>query len=118
MVKQMSFRIIIMLTMLFGLIAAFGCDAARGGAAVYLENVDIGTVYMEGKPVSGLPSAKVNVVLKVSANQVRISQVDGTTTIKLLPSGATVVSGPEGLVFSGVKSDQVEIQWPKDQAAK
>lgn len=118
MMKRISFRIIFLFIMLAGLAAAFGCDAARGGAAVYLENVDIGVVSMEGKPVSGLPSAKVTVVLKVSANQVRVSQVDGKTTIKLLPSGATVVSGPEGLVFNGVKPEQVEIQWPKEGAGK
>jgi hypothetical protein len=92
-----------------GLIASLGCGAT--GADVYLEGVSIGSVSVEGKPVSGLPSQKVNVVLNVNANRITISTVGGDTTIKLSPSGATIVSGPNGIIFSGVKSDQVQIKW-------
>ncbi|HAV10036.1 MAG TPA: hypothetical protein DCX22_00205 [Dehalococcoidia bacterium] len=118
MMKSMYFRFICLFSILIGLIAVFGCDAARGGATVYLEGVNMGAVSMEGKPLTGLPSSKVNVVLKVSANQVRISQANGKTTIKLLPSGATVVTSAEGISFTGVKTEQVEMQWPQDQVAQ
>ncbi len=78
----------------------------------------MGSVSMEGKPVTGLPSSKINVVLKVSANQVRISQSNGKTTIKLMPSGATIVTSSDGISFTGVKAEQVEMQWPQDQVTQ
>jgi hypothetical protein len=106
-------RIALLTLLLAGLFAALGCDDAmvRGGAEVVLEGISVGSVSMEGKPVSGLPSQTVNMVLKVSASEVRISTTSGKTTIKLNPSGATVSIGPDGTTFTGVKPDQVVIQW-------
>jgi 1-acyl-sn-glycerol-3-phosphate acyltransferase len=51
------------------------------------------------------------VLLKVATNEVRVNTSSGKTTIKLNPSGATVVIAPEGTTFTGVKADQIEIQW-------
>jgi hypothetical protein len=96
-----------------GLVGNLGCTSS--GADVYLEGVSIGSVTVEGKPVTGLPSQTVNIVLKVNATQVHISTAGGQTTIKLSPSNATIVTGPNGTTFSGVKSDQVQIQWPTTQ---
>jgi hypothetical protein len=96
-----------------GLFANIGC--ATTGADVYLEGVTIGSVTVEGKPVSGLPSQTVNIVLKVNAKQINISTAGGQTTIKLSPSNATIVTGPNGTSFTGVKPEQVEIQWPGTQ---
>ncbi|MGA7677803.1 MAG: hypothetical protein WCA51_05475 [Dehalococcoidia bacterium] len=92
-----------------GLFANLSCGAT--GADVYLEGVTIGSVSVEGKPVSGLPSQKVNLLLNVNANKITISTTGEETTIKLSPSGATIVSGPNGINFSGVKPEQVEIKW-------
>jgi hypothetical protein len=96
-----------------GLFANLGCTTS--GADVYLEGVTIGSVTVEGKPVSGLPSQTVNIVLKVDAKQINISTSGGQTTIKLSPSNATIVVGPNGTSFTGVKPDQVEIKWPGTQ---
>jgi hypothetical protein len=96
-----------------GLFANLSCTTS--GANVYLEGVTIGSVTVEGKPVSGLPSQTVNIVLKVDAKQINISTAGGQTTIKLSPSNATIVSGPNGTSFTGVKPEQVEIQWPGTQ---
>ena len=93
-----------------GLFAIPGCST--GGADVYLENVTLGSVTIEGKPVTGLPSQTVNVVLKVHAKQINLSTSGGQTTIKLSPSDATIVTGPNGTSFTGVKPEQVKIQWP------
>jgi hypothetical protein len=92
-----------------GLFANLSCSSS--GADVYLEGVSIGSVTIEGKPVSGLPSQTVNIVLKVDAKQINISTADGQTTIKLSPSNATIVTGPNGISFTGVKPEQVEIKW-------
>ena len=96
-----------------GLFANLSCSTS--GADVYLEGVSIGSVTVEGKPVSGLPSQTVNIVLKVNAKQINISTSGGQTTIKLSPSNATIVVGPNGTSFTGVKPEQVEIKWPGTQ---
>jgi hypothetical protein len=118
--KAFIIRLTLLVLMIATLIVALGCDDAlvRGGADVVLEGVSVGSVSMEGKPVSGLPSQKVNLVLKVATNQVVINNSGGKTTIKLNPSGATVVITPDGTTFTGVKSDQVIIQWQSETATK
>jgi hypothetical protein len=97
------------------ILAGAGCGS-YGGADVYLENVNIGSVSVEGKPVTGLPTQKVNIVLKTNASKVMVSQSAGKTTIKLQPSEAVITSGPDGISFTGVKPEQVEIKW--EAAAK
>ena len=84
-----------------------------GGADVYLEGVSIGSVSLEGKPVTGLPTQNVNIVLKTNSSKVMVSQSGGKTIIKLQPSNAVITSGPDGISFTGVESDQVEIKWEK-----
>src|SRR4030042_806909 len=73
--------------------------------------VNIGSMSIEGKPLSGLPSQKVDVVLNVNANRITISKTGEATTIKLSPSNAIIVSTPNGITFTGVKQEQVEIKW-------
>jgi hypothetical protein len=89
---------------------SIGCDS-YGGADVYLENVNIGSVSVDGKPVSGLPTQKLNILLKTGANKVMVSQTSGKTTIKLEPSGAVITSSTEGITFTGVDSSQIEFKW-------
>jgi hypothetical protein len=117
--KTLAVRITLLALLITGLAAALGCDSVvRGGADVVLEGVSMGSVSMEGKPLQGMPSQKVNLVLKVATNQVVINTSGSTTTLKLNPSGATVVIAPEGTTFTGVKSDQVEIQWQTTDSSK
>ena len=91
--------------------ASLGCEATSGCADIYLEGATVGSVTIEGKPVTGLPSQKVNIVLKVCASSITISTTGDKTTIKASPSGATVVSGPDGITFTDVPSEQIELKW-------
>jgi hypothetical protein len=82
-----------------------------GGADVYIEKVSIGSVSVAGKPVSGLPTQNVNIILKTGANKVVVSQADGKTIIKLQPSAAVITSDNTGISFTGVEPEQVELKW-------
>ena len=93
-----------------GLVANLGCGTT-GCADVYLEDVTIGSMSFEGKPLSGLPSQKVDVILNVNANRVTMSTNGEDTIIKLSPSNAVIVSNPSGITFTGVKPEQIEIKW-------
>ena len=100
-------------TALFLLLLAGTACSNYGGADIYLEGVNIGSISVEGKPITGLPSQSVNIVLKTNANKVVVSQSGGKTTIKLQPSGAVITSGPDGISFTGVQPEQVEFKWDK-----
>jgi hypothetical protein len=106
MVAMLALTVIVTL----GLIANLGCGAT-GCADVYLEGVTIGSMSIEGKPLGGLPSQKVDVVLNVNANRITISTNGEDTIIKLSPSDAVIVSSPSGITFTGVEPEQVEIKW-------
>jgi hypothetical protein len=112
-----SGKTIIIATLFVLLAASVGCDS-YGGADVYLQNITLGTLSIEGKPVTGLPTQKVNIVLKTGASKVLVSQSGGKTVITLQPSGAVVTSSSEGLSFTGVKPEQVEIKWTTDNTTK
>jgi len=73
---------------------------------------------MEGKPVTGLPAQTVNIVLKTNASKILVSQSGGKTIIKLQPSGAVITSSSDGLSFTGVKPEQVELKWNSDNSTK
>ena len=105
-------KVAVLVLLIFGLIACLGCGTARGGADIYIEGISIGSVSMEGKPVTGLPSQKVNLVLNVNANKITISESDGETTIKCSPSGATIIiSEPDGTTFTDVDPEDIEMKW-------
>jgi hypothetical protein len=113
---QMNYKpaTVIALTAALGLSLLAGAACGNyGGADVYLEGVSIGSVSLEGKPVTGLPTQNVNIVLKANASKIMVSQSGGKTIIKLQPSNAVITSGPDGISFTGVESDQVEIKWEK-----
>ncbi|MCX6009524.1 MAG: hypothetical protein NTW48_05760 [Chloroflexi bacterium] len=96
-----AIKLIILALFVIPLGLSLGCGAGGGCADVYLEGITIGSVSVEGKPVSGLPSQKVDILLNVNANKMTISTA----------SGKTIVTGPDGISFTGVKPEQVEIKW-------
>jgi hypothetical protein len=112
-------KIALLLLLITGLAASLGCESlVRGGADVVLEGISVGSVSMEGKPITGLPSQKVNLKLKVATNEVRINTSSNKTTISLKPTDAVITITPEGTTFTGVKSEQFEIIWEGTQSSK
>ena len=111
-------KIAILVLLIIGVTAGLGCDAARGGADIYIEGVTMGSMSMEGKPVTGLPSQKMNIVLNVNANKITISESDGETTITCSPSDATIVCGEDGIDFTGVDPEDVQIKWQETKKTK
>lgn len=87
-----------------------GCDIG-GGVEIRLEGLNLGTVTMEGKPIAGLPSDKINLSIQVSAREVLVSTDSGVTTLTLSPSEATIEIKPSGVSIKGVKPEQVKVEW-------
>jgi hypothetical protein len=112
---KLAATIVVLALLVTGLAASVGCDTLSSGANVYLENV---TMAMDGRPISGLPSQKANVGLKVSVNKVNISTSGQDTVIKLSPSGATIVVGPNGVTVTGVDPSQIQIEWQGAEQSK
>jgi hypothetical protein len=66
----------ILIVLLVALLAATlvlisGCGVV--GANIRLEGLSLGTVAMDGKPLTGLPSDKINLNLTVAAQTIKVS---------------------------------------------
>lgn len=110
--KTIAINITILVFALSLLGATMGCDnMVRGGAEVWLEDVSVGSFTMDGKPIMGLPTQKINAVLKVSANKVYIKSTSDGFIIKLSPSDATITTGSGGLTVTGLEPDQIELKF-------
>ena len=81
------------------------------GANLRLEGLTLGGVAMEGKPLTGLPSDKINLVLNVAAQTVKVHTSGNGTTLTIVPSGATIQINGETVSFKGMKPDQVKVEW-------
>lgn len=102
---------IVAFLLLFIIILAFNIGCAAGGADISLEGLNLGTVTMGEKPIAGLPSEKINLLLEVSARRLTVKYgADGTILI-LSPSGAKVEITASGISIEGVKPEQVKLEW-------
>lgn len=86
-----------------------GCNA--GGANIRLEGLSLGTVTMDGKPVEGLPSEKIDLLLEVSAQEIAIKYGADGTILTLNPSGATVEITADGISIHGITPGQAKVEW-------
>jgi hypothetical protein len=102
---------VISLFVMLALLAAFGNSCGVVGADLRLEGLNLGTVAMEGKPLAGLPSDKINLDLAVSAQTVKVRTTGNITTITMVPSGATIEITGDTVSFKGLKSNQVKVEW-------
>ena len=96
------------------LLIATSCGAV--GADIRLEKLNLGTIAMEGKPLNGLPSDKINLDLNVAAQTVKILTTSNGTVLTLVPSGATITIDGDSVSFKGLKPDQVKVEWAVKQA--
>jgi len=87
-----------------------GCGSG-GGADIRLDGLTLGTVTMEGKPVTGLPSDKINLLLEVSTKMVLVSSTADGTTISINGSGATIEIKADGVSIKGLKPEQIRVEW-------
>lgn len=104
-----NIAILVVFTALLG--GNLGCDSVRGGAEVWLEDVSVGSFTMDGKPIMGLPTQKINAVLKVPSNRVYIKSTSDGFVIRLSPSNATITTGPGGMTISGIDPDKIELKF-------
>lgn len=109
--KKAIIRFIPLVFLLIGLVFNVGCSSSNSGADISLEGLTLGAVTMEGKPVTGFPSDKINLLLEVSAQRVIVNYGAGGTVLTLITSGATVEIKPEGVVIKGVKPEQIKLEW-------
>ena len=110
--KTYAVRIIVLIFIVAGLLAALGCDSVRGSTSIYLEGISVESLATNNKPIEGLPIGELNVVeLKVPTNKVHISSTDDGAIITLNPSGATITISPDGMSVTGVEPDQIEMKW-------
>jgi len=100
---------LILLVLLVGLLS-IGCGS-RGGADIRLEGLTLGTVTMEGKPVAGLPSDKIDLLLEASAKTVLVSSSADSTTLTIRPSGATIEIKADGISIKGLKPGRIKVEW-------
>ena len=112
---KVAITVVFLILLIGGLLASFGCEMARGGVDISLEGVTLGTMAMEGKPVAGLPSQKVNILLKVGADKVSVKSGPDGVTLTLSPSGGVVEIRANGVTIEGVKPEQIEVEWPESK---
>ena len=107
----LAFRFGLLVLLIVVLGSSLSCGSPRGSIEIWLEGVDMGSMSMDNKPLSGLPSQETNLVIKSSAREIHVSTEDGKTVLKLLPSEAKIFIGPDGMSFEGFDPEQVEIRW-------
>jgi hypothetical protein len=101
-------------------VAASGCGSSNlsnvGGADLRLEGLTLGTVSMEGKPVEGIPSTAVNLLLDVSARTIVVTSTeDGGVLLTAEPSEATVEISKDGVSIKGIDSEDIKVEWQEEK---
>jgi len=90
---------------------AFTTGCSFGGTNIRLEDVSLGTVTMEGRPIEGLPSDKVNLLLNVSAQEIKVAPTASGSILTLSPSGATIEIYSDVVSIMGLGPEQIKVEW-------
>ena len=94
---------------------AFTTGCSFGGTNIRLEDVSLGTVTMEGRPIEGLPSDKVNLLLNVSAQEIKVAPTASGSILTLSPSGATIEINSSVVSIMGLGPEQIKVEWAVSQ---
>src|SRR3972149_8176184 len=94
---------IVLLITLLAMVLVFASGCGVVGADVRLEGLNLGAVSMEGKPLTGLPSDKINLVLNVAAQTIKVRTSANGTVLTVVPSGATITINGDSVSFKGLK---------------
>lgn len=102
---------IVLLFMMLAMVLTFSSGCGVVGADIRLEGLNLGTVAMEGKPLTGLPSDKINLDLDVAVQTIKVRTSANGTILTLVPSGATIEINGDTVSFKGLKPEQVKVEW-------
>lgn len=105
--------IVIVLLLITTLALNAGCNV--GGANIRLHGMSLGAVTMDGKPVEGLPSEKIDLLLEVSVKEITVDYSANGAILTLSPSGATLEISPSGIIINGMKPEQIRVEWAVSQ---
>jgi len=101
----------VVITLLLIMALALGTGCGTGSAKIRLQGMSLGAVTMDGKPVEGLPSQGVDILLEISSEEISVSYANGSTILTLDTEGAAVEISPSGVVLKGIKPEQVKVEW-------
>ena len=107
----MRWTIGIIVSTLLAITLAFSSGCNVGSANIRLHGVSLGAVTMDGKPVEGLPSEKIDLLLKVSVREITVDYSANDTILTLSPSGATIEIKANGVLINGIKPEQMKVEW-------
>ena len=101
--------ILVFISLAMTLVFTSGCNV--GGANIRLHGMSLGAVTMDGKPVEGLPSEKIDLLLKVSVKEITVDYSANGAILTLSPSGATIEIKANGILINGIKPEQMKVEW-------
>lgn len=101
----------IIVSMLLAMTLAFNTGCSVGGANIRLEGVSLGAITMEGKPIQGFPSEKIDLLLEVDAREITVEYSADGVILTFSPSRATVEVKAGGILINGVKPERIKVEW-------
>ncbi len=101
--------IVIALLLIITLALSTGCSTS--GTSIRLRGVSLGGVTMVGKPIEGLPSDKIDLLLEVSTREISVDCTTNSTILTLSSSGATLEITSSGIIINGMKPEQIKVEW-------
>ncbi len=101
----------ILVSTLLAVTLVFSTGCGVGGTNIRLQGVSLGTVAMDGKLIQGLPSEKIDLLLEVSAQEITVNYSADGAILTFSPSGATLEITASGILISGIKPEQVKVEW-------
>ena len=109
--KNMKGIIGIIVSTLLAMTLVFSTGCGVGGTNIRLQGVSLGTVTMDGRPIQGLPSEKIDLLLNVSAQEISVASTADGAVITLTPSGAVIEINSSGVSIRGLEPEQIKVEW-------